>query len=65
MQNRRASDNKKGDMQLHRAKFIVGCTLIGSVIAGALFGWIPMAFDIRLVGASVGLITGVAAGHMA
>lgn len=55
----------KGDKKLHQLKFVVGCTLIGSVVTGAFFGWVPTEFDIRIVGAGLGALAGVAAGHLA
>ncbi|MDN4052887.1 hypothetical protein QPK32_07345 [Massilia sp. YIM B02763] len=65
MKERRVSHKNKGDTQLHKAKFIVGCALIGTVVAGAFFGWIPMDFDVRIVGAGIGAAAGAAAGHLA
>jgi uncharacterized membrane protein len=63
--DRRNSATQKDGKQLRQAKFIVGCTLIGTVVAGGLFGWIPMPFDVRIIGASIGAVAGITAGHFA
>jgi hypothetical protein len=65
MTSRRILEKKKGDKQLHQAKFVVGCALIGTVFAGAFFGWVPLAFDIRIIGAGLGAAAGLAAGNVA
>lgn len=65
MENRRAEDKTKGNKQIHRVKFVVACMLIGSVVAGAFFGWIGTPFDIRIVGASIGATAGLVANHLA
>ena len=65
MNNRQVVEKKKGDTQIREIKFVVGCTLIGSVVTGALFGWVQIPFDIRLIGAGVGAIAGIAASHVA
>jgi uncharacterized membrane protein len=63
--DRRKEDNKKGDAGIKQLKFVVGCMLIGSVVAGALFGWLGAPFDIRIIGASVGATAGMVANHLA
>lgn len=65
MSDRRTTQKKKGDKQIHRAKFVVGCALIGTVVTGAFFGWVPASFDVRIIGAGLGAIAGIAMGQMA
>jgi uncharacterized membrane protein len=65
MKDRRVAQNKKGNKQIHQVKFVVGCMLIGSVIAGAFFGWIGTPFDVRIIGASIGATAGLVANHLA
>lgn len=65
MTDRRVAKKNKGDKQIHQLRFVVGCALIGSVVAGSIFGWIPVPFDIRLLGASIGVAAGIAANHLA
>jgi hypothetical protein len=65
MKERRVAQIKKGNQQVRQLKFVVGCMLIGSVVAGALFFWVPIPFDIRIVGASIGGAAGLAANHLA
>lgn len=55
----------RGTKQVHQLRFVVGCALIGSVVTGALLGWIPAPFDLRIVGAGVGALAGAVAGHLA
>ena len=46
-------------LTLHRARLLVGCALIGSVLAGVLFGWFDTPFDPRIVGAGAGVLAGL------
>ena len=48
----------KNTVTLHKLRLVVGCALIGSVVAGAFFGWLNTPFDPRAVGISVGIIAG-------
>lgn len=43
---------------LHKMRWVAGCALIGSVLAGVLFGWADLSFDPRAIGAGAGAITG-------
>ena len=65
MKDRRQTRTQKGNKQIHQVKFVVGCMLIGSVVAGAFFGWIGAPFDVRLIGASIGATAGLVANHLA
>ena len=45
---------------IHKLRLIVGCTLIGSVVAGAILGWVDApAVDPRALGAGLGALAGV------
>lgn len=44
---------------LKRLRYITGCALIGSVSAGALFGWFNFPFDPHIVGIAIGSLVGV------
>ena len=47
-------------MNMHSAaRHIAGYTLIGSVLTGALLGWIPSPFDIHYLGIGGGVIVGI------
>lgn len=65
MEDRRIANKKRGDKEIKQVKFVVACMLIGSVVAGALFGWIGSPIDIRLIGASIGATAGMVANHLA
>jgi len=41
---------------LPKLRIVAGCALIGSVLAGVLFGTFDLSFDPRVVGASAGAI---------
>lgn len=43
---------------LHKLRFVTGCALIGSVLTGAFLAWVPVPFDVRVVGVTVGAIAG-------
>lgn len=49
---------------IHKLRVIAGYALIGSVLTGTLLGWVPMPFDLRIVGASVGAVAGAVASHL-
>lgn len=42
-------------------RFIAGGALLGAVLAGILFGWSDVNFDVRSVGAGAGALFGIAA----
>ena len=44
----------------HKVRLIVGGALIGSVVAGVLFGWFDLSFDPRTIGASLGALASAA-----
>ena len=48
---------------IHKLRLVAGYALIGSVLTGAALGWMPTAFDWRIVGASFGAIAGFAISH--
>ncbi|MFZ6773067.1 hypothetical protein ACO0LB_10175 [Undibacterium sp. SXout7W] len=50
---------------IHKLRVIVGYALIGSVLTGALLSWIPIPFDLRIIGASVGALAGTVSSHWA
>lgn len=65
MKNRRVEDQTKGKKQIERLKFVVGCMLIGSVVAGVCSAWFNIPFDPRVIGASIGATAGMVANHFA
>ncbi len=50
---------------IHKLRFVVGCALVGSVLTGVFLGWVPVPFDLRIVGASIGAFVGATASHWA
>lgn len=53
-------NSHKGSATFRKLRFITGCMLIGSVTAGAFLAWLPLPFDIRLVGIAFGAVAGLA-----
>jgi hypothetical protein len=51
----------KNIQTIHQLRTITGYALIGSVLTGALLGWIPSPFDLRIIGVTIGALAGVAA----
>lgn len=54
---------KRGRSLIHALKVVAGFSLVGTVTAGALFGWLPAlgVFSIHEIGAVLGAGVGVAA----
>jgi len=50
--------SRKSAPTLHKLRFVTGCALIGSVLTGAFFAWVPVPFDLRVVGAGIGALAG-------
>jgi hypothetical protein len=51
---------KPAKSTIHKLRMIAGFTLIGSVVAGALLGWLDAPIiDPRVFGASIGALAGV------
>ena len=48
---------------LHKTRMVVGFTLVGTVTAGALFGWAPAmgVISVHEAGAAIGAAVGLAA----
>lgn len=44
---------------IHKMRLVVGCTLVGSVVAGAAFGWFDTPVDPRALGAGLGALAGI------
>lgn len=55
----------KNTRTIHRLRTITGYALIGSVVTGALLSWVPVPFDLRIVGVAVGVLAGIAASSVA
>lgn len=45
---------------IHVLKVIFSFVLLGAITAGAIFGWINMQFDVRIIGAAIGGLLGIA-----
>ena len=45
---------------MHNLRIVAGGALIGSVLTGVFFGWVPSPFDLRVVGAGLGAIASAA-----
>lgn len=45
---------------MHNMRIIAGGALIGSVLTGVFFGWVPSPFDLRVVGAGLGALASAA-----
>jgi hypothetical protein len=50
--------SQKTNKTLHNLRYVTGCALIGSVLTGVFFAWIPAPFDLRVVSASIGALVG-------
>ena len=48
----------KNTVTFHKARLVVGCALIGSVLTGVVFGWFDTSFDPRVIGAGIGALAG-------
>ena len=44
---------------IHFLKIVVGCSILGILIAGLLFGWVNTNYDIREIGAMSGAILSI------
>lgn len=44
---------------IRELRLVAGFALIGSVVTGALFGWIDLPFDPRPIGAGLGALAGI------
>ncbi|QYF95756.1 hypothetical protein KY495_11710 [Massilia sp. PAMC28688] len=64
MKNRRFANPKKLNSTVHKLRFIAGCALIGSVVAGAFFGWVEAPIDMRAVGVAIGTTAGLISNHL-
>jgi len=53
------STNNRGPSVISKLREIAGFTLVGSVIAGAFFSWIPIRVDVHAIGAGIGAVIGV------